>query len=59
MCIEILDDKGTGRGWIRNHASKETGAFNQHLRPLGQAATLAKLTAPLLMITFPLVAPQQ
>ena len=59
MFIHSLDDQGTGRGWIRNHASEETGALNQLLRPLGQAATLANLIAPLSIMTFSLVAPQQ
>ncbi|GBM96901.1 hypothetical protein AVEN_99094-1 [Araneus ventricosus] len=28
-----------GSGWIRTHASEETGALNQRLRPLGHATT--------------------
>lgn len=30
-----------GSGGIRTHASHETGALNQRLRPLGHATTLA------------------
>ena len=29
-----------GSGGIRTHASEETGALNQHLRPLGRATRL-------------------
>ena len=31
---------GRGSGGIRNHASEETGALNQRLRPLGHATGL-------------------
>ena len=32
-----------GSGGIRTHASEETGALNQRLRPLGHATSLKKL----------------
>ena len=34
----------SGSGGIRTHASEETGALNQRLRPLGHATLLIKLT---------------
>ena len=36
-------DKNTGSGGIRTHASEETGALNQRLRPLGHATDLDKV----------------
>ncbi|KAG8227754.1 hypothetical protein J437_LFUL007544 [Ladona fulva] len=42
-------DKNRGSGGIRTHASEETGALNQRLRPLGHAtlvvSTLRRLVA--------------
>ena len=34
---ENNDEKNNGSGGIRTHASEETGALNQRLRPLGHA----------------------
>ena len=34
-----LGEKRIGSGGIRTHASEETGALNQRLRPLGHATT--------------------
>ena len=33
-----------GSGGIRTHASEETGALNQRLRPLGHATSLQQLS---------------
>ena len=33
----LLEKKNYGSGGIRTHASEETGALNQRLRPLGHA----------------------
>ena len=49
----------SGSGGIRTHASEETGALNQRLRPLGHATTLGKLIAALLPITSPVLAVQK
>ena len=35
--IRTKNSKQTGSGGIRTHASEETGALNQRLRPLGHA----------------------
>ena len=35
-------EKKIGSGGIRTHASEETGALNQRLRPLGHATSMAK-----------------
>ena len=37
MHLRLLFAKSTGSGGIRTHASEETGALNQRLRPLGHA----------------------
>ena len=45
-CREYLKNenkKGTGSGGIRTHASEETGALNQRLRPLGHATFLLEI----------------
>ena len=34
-----MDQRKYGNGGIRTHASEETGALNQRLRPLGHATT--------------------
>ena len=34
---EVVSKPFCGSGGIRTHASEETGALNQHLRPLGHA----------------------
>ena len=34
------NEKKNGSGGIRTHASEETGALNQRLRPLGHATCL-------------------
>ena len=39
-----LRSKQLGSGGIRTHASEETGALNQRLRPLGHATPIAVLT---------------
>ena len=36
----FMDEKSFGSGGIRTHASEETGALNQRLRPLGHATLL-------------------
>ncbi len=41
-----------GSGGIRTHASEETGALNQRLRPLGHATHLAYLTGKLTISAF-------
>ena len=51
--------KASGSGGIRTHASEETGALNQRLRPLGHATTLNNLIAALLPITSPVLAAQK
>ena len=38
---QIVEKEFVGSGGIRTHASEETGALNQRLRPLGHA-TLGK-----------------
>ncbi len=43
----LLTWKSFGSGGIRTHASEETGALNQRLRPLGHA-TMHKSVAPVL-----------
>ena len=35
------NEKKNGSGGIRTHASEETGALNQRLRPLGHATLIA------------------
>ena len=40
--------KSIGSGGIRTHASEETGALNQRLRPLGHATSLK-----ILKLVFP------
>ena len=35
----LNNKKNSGGGGIRTHASEETGALNQRLRPLGHATT--------------------
>ena len=37
--------KSIGSGGIRTHASEETGALNQRLRPLGHATFLGRVLA--------------
>ena len=37
-----MKKKKNGSGGIRTHASEETGALNQRLRPLGHATALPK-----------------
>jgi hypothetical protein len=39
FCCKIVEfkKKALGSGGIRTHASEETGALNQRLRPLGHA----------------------
>ena len=39
---EFEDKKKCGSGGIRTHASEETGALNQRLRPLGHATPRAQ-----------------
>ena len=36
---EEIKKKECGRGGIRTHASEETGALNQRLRPLGHSTS--------------------
>ena len=58
----IFVQKWSGSGGIRAHASEETGALNQRLRPLGHATTLGKLIkliAALWLITSPGLAVQE
>ena len=46
FCKYGLFPKMCGSGGIQTHASEETGALNQHLRPLGHATSaLNKLGA--------------
>ena len=40
-----------GSGGIRTHASKETGALNQRLRPLGHATSDNMLLSPFIFIS--------
>ena len=52
ICVKVKhrrpgNIKLSGSGGIRTHASEETGALNQRLRPLGHATTLGKLIAAL------------
>ena len=42
--FDSVQKSNSGSGGIRTHASEETGALNQRLRPLGHA-TLVKLVA--------------
>ena len=42
MGILLTQLKRVGSGGIRTHASEETGALNQRLRPLGHATRLFK-----------------
>ena len=44
MHLRLLFAKSSGSGGIRTHASEETGALNQRLRPLGHA-TLATVNS--------------
>ena len=37
LCNEVISKSFCGSGGIRTHASEETGALNQRLRPLGHA----------------------
>ena len=40
LSIEEKNGKDSGSGGIRTHASEETGALNQRLRPLGHATDI-------------------
>ena len=50
---ESLKKKKYGSGGIRTHASEETGALNQRLRPLGHATLSPPPMIELLFIQFP------
>ena len=39
---QIVEKEFVGSGGIRTHASEETGALNQRLRPLGHATFLSR-----------------
>ena len=41
MGVTVKQKKFSGSGGIRTHASEETGALNQRLRPLGHATLIA------------------
>ena len=43
-CTPEEEKKISGSGGIRTHASEETGALNQRLRPLGHATVFPKYT---------------
>ena len=46
-CCSGLPKSAAGSGGIRTHASEETGALNQRLRPLGHATLLSLQFKPL------------
>ena len=43
--LPVIQKKYSGSGGIRTHASEETGALNQRLRPLGHATLQCFLMA--------------
>ena len=44
---DYKEEKKYGSGGIRTHASEETGALNQRLRPLGHATSVLKMNVVL------------
>ena len=51
--VKIEMPKRIGSGGIRTHASEETGALNQRLRPLGHATPCSERSSFLTVVKFP------